>query len=165
MIVVELTKDEYTAAAAVGEKRQKMHGEHGGTRLERDQIGAVAEYALAKHLGADVLRDWAENKAYTDGDPKLILADVGKCLQVRATKKSAGNLIVKKGDRATDVFVLARVDPTRHTVTFVGWQFGRNCQRATFWRDQGPGYGFQAAYLVDEDVLNDMDTLPPEAVR
>lgn len=170
-MIVELSEGERLAAASIGLKRlehrrrrgaEKHYQDNGGTNEDRESIGAIAEYALAKHLGAEVLRDWCETKAYTDGDHTLIPCDVGRNLHVRATVKRHGGLILHDSDPDCGVFVLAIVVPTY--VEFRGWAYARNVKRASYWRTDGPGFGKRPAYVMPQDALRPMSELPPEAI-
>lgn len=165
---ITLTKDEYDAAAALGVKREALRrarqkarpvpGDGGGDWDDRNAIGAVAEYALAKLLGPAFVRDWVETKAYSENH-RAIACDVGDNLHVRATTRANGNLILHPGDPDNGAFVLARVDG--RTVTFPGWCRAGACKTDEYWRDTGPGFGKRPAYVVPARELLPMDALRP----
>ena len=172
---ITLSTEDYDFAAVIGRKREDYrkdrgrspaeYQDRGGTHYDRHVLGAVTEFALAKFLGDDVLEDWKATKAYSD-TPWLITCDVGKNLHVRATRYEAGSLVLTPDDTNTGVFVLARLDDRRKRVTFAGWCYGRDGKQDCLWCDDGVWSGKgRAAYLVGEDCLNDMSTIPPEAVR
>ena len=176
-INITLTPEEWAAAWAIGLKREKHRKEsgvhqafddNGGSNEHRNGIGAVTEYALAKHLGPDILKDWCENKSYAEGAAiKRILADVGKNVQVRGVDASHKGIVTHPRDPSGAVFVLAYADTTTRTVTFVGWDFGGNLKRARWWETKKAGFNKpgRAAFLTPQTELKTMDTLPMEEVR
>jgi len=171
---VTLTTAEWEAACSIGHKRQWLrehrgrspaeYRDRGGSHLDRHAVGAVAEYALAKALGDDVLADWRATKAFSL-EHHLIPCDVGKNLHVRATSHPRGRLIAHPYDPDAGVFVLARASAPALTVAFVGWCLGSEAKSRERWLDHGPGFSLRPAFVTDADALNPMDTLPPEAVR
>lgn len=170
---VKLTTTEWEAACSLGRKRHWLreqrgrspaeYRDRGGSHMDRNALGAVAEYALAKHYGPDVLADWVEHKAFSL-EHHLIPCDVGKNLHVRATKYRAGRLVAHPYDPDTGVFVLARVCEEL-TVDFVGWCLGAFAKQPHYWLADGPGFKLRPAFVVDSDDLCDMDTIPSEAIR
>lgn len=176
LATITLTEAEFAAACTIGEKRQAYrvrkghdktpYADSGGTFNERQHVGAVCEYALAKSLGPEILRDWCENKAYVDANPHLILSDVGRNLHVRGTTKPHGGVILHPKDPSNGIFVLARLDVQTRTVTFVGWNVAGALKVAKYWRNSGPGFGQpgRAAFCAPESALFDMSTLPQEAI-
>ncbi len=169
-----MTADEWEAACSIGRKRQWLreqrgrspaeYSDRGGTHLDRNAIGAVAEYVLAKHYGAETLRDWCENKSFSL-EHHLIPCDVGKNLHVRATKLPHGRLIAHPYDPDGGVFVLARVDSTNRAVTFVGWAYGHAVKQRPYWTDTGPGFKFRPAFVFPSELLYPFGTVPEEAIR
>lgn len=169
---VTLTPDEAIAARGLGRKREELrvvrgksgpeYQDNGGTHVERNELGALAEYALAKSLGPDTLRDWVENKAFSLNH-KNIPCDVGVNLHVRATKRLTGGLILHPSDPDRGAFVLALVEGL--TVTFRGWIRCQAGKQQEYWRDTGPGFGKRPAYVVPQDELLTMNSLRPEDVR
>lgn len=171
---ITLQKTEWDAAASLGEKRQVLreargksdpeYNDGGGTHVKRNQIGAVAEYALAKALGPDILADWVTTKAYSTEHWK-IKCDVGKNLHVRATDYKSGRLVLHPYDPEGGVFILAVVDHEKLTVTFRGWDVASNLKVPEYWDDYSNGFKNRPAFAVPPNVLNPMSTLPPEAIR
>jgi hypothetical protein len=179
MLTVALTKAEYDEAVAIGLKRQalreergkdKQYKDGGGTNERRNVVGAVAEFALASHLGPDVLDRWRKTQAFSLEHWK-IKSDVGESLHVRSTEKSQGGLIAHSYDPNVGTFVLAIVndktpsDGASAVVTFPGWLPAVLCKTRSYWRDTGPGFEDRPAYCVRQRALRPMDTLPPEAIR
>lgn len=177
MFTIRLKPSEHAAACSLGVKRESLRrargkvqdfdqrGDKGGTLNERNAIGALAEYALAKYLGLDVLRDWCENKAFSL-DHSKITSDVGKNIQVRASANPRATLWVYHHDNyPTAPFVLARVDGL--DVTFVGWVFGSEGQNPEWWDRLGwSRFGpDRAAYNVPHEALKPMQELPDDCVR
>lgn len=167
---ITLTQAEHDAAYAVGVKRNALrrsrgkaqeYNDGGGTTDHRNGIGAVAEYALAKLLGSETLKDWAETKSFST-DHHKITCDVGKNLHVRATENpKARLLIIHPYDPGDGVFVMAHVRGL--SVTFDGWEYASNVQQPENWRDSGPGFFYRPAYTLDNAFLRPMDTIPEEA--
>lgn len=146
-------------------------------------IGAIAEYALAKHYGKTVLQDWCENKSYTDGDPRSIPCDVGKNIHVRATSNPRARFLViheargqamepverrrfRPTDTATGTFVMARVDEATRTVVFLGWQNSGWVQENVVWNNTSPGFfnTDRHAFTCPIEALEPMNTIPPEDI-
>ena len=173
-MIVVLTPEELAVARDAGAKRlalyiaRSMGGFKAGhqKRGTCNALGAVAEYALAKHYGPDVLNDWINTKAFGLEHWK-IPCDVGVNLHVRATDRPNGGLIVHPYDPDNGAFVLAICDPSGTGVRFVGWALGKALKDTDFWRDKGPGFGRPgcAAFCAPQSVLNPMDSLPKEYVR
>jgi hypothetical protein len=177
-IVVRLTPAEWEAAFAIGMKRQEYREkkgkqveqfrDNGGTNDYRNGIGSVAEYALAKHYGPDVLKDWCEHKSYAEGQAiARIHADVGSNVQVRAVDRMHKSIILHPKDYSDAPFVLAVTDERNHTVTYVGWNYARNLKLAEYWDNKTKGFDQpgRAAFRVPQKELLPMDTLPPEEIR
>lgn len=167
--VVKLGEAEWKAAWGLGVKREALRQskgikqefdktDNGGSMDDRNGVGGVAEYALAKHLGPDHVRYWCEHQAFSHNH-KAIQSDVGSNLQVRATPLSRGTLWLYTYDDHPDApFILARVDVASRTVTFVGWVFGAEGQQAEYWdllKWSRP------AFNIPMDVLHPMEDLPP----
>lgn len=177
MLIVILSPSERKAAASLGLKREQLRrsrgkaqdydqrGDRGGTMDERNAIGAIAEYALAKHLGPDVLRLWCETQAFSL-DHKTIQADVGRNLQVRASDNKNATLWMYDHDKHPDApYILARV--LGNTVEFVGWVYGKDGQLPEFWDRLGwSRFGpDRAAFNIPSQLLRPMEELPSEHVR
>lgn len=101
MIVVELNKDELTAAAAVGARRHisALGSENAsfpeeGKNWQQHIEGAAAELAVCKHRGH-----------YWVGCGKTSRYDV-PCAQVRAIMQKNHSLILRERDESEDAYIL-----------------------------------------------------------
>lgn len=192
-MIVTLTPDQWDDAESFGERReqlkvqrgkeQTMPGDKGGSWMHRNRVGIVAECALARQLGPDVLEDWINNKAFSLEHWK-IKCDVGKNLHVRATDNPRARLLIvheapgqcmepasrrkrRPTDPADGVFILAYVDRQALSVTYYGWQWSGWVQENVPWNTTGPGFfrNDRHAFTLDKDDLLPMSTIPPEAIR
>lgn len=193
-ITVTLSPAEWQAAEQIGLKRQALrvargrngddYKDNGGTREERNAIGAVAEYALAKHYGADILRDWCETKSFSLEHWK-IKCDVGANLHVRATANPRAKMLVvhesksgppqeptaRRHKRPSDpddgVFIFATVDEKTLSVCFHGWRYSGWIQQNCEWNTTTPGFNRtdRHAFTCHKSDLLPMDSVPPEAIR
>ncbi len=172
--IVRLSPHEWAAASTLGHKRQWLrenrgkspaeYRDGGGTHLERNAIGAVAEYALAKHYGKDTLQDWCENKSFSLEHHK-IACDVGLNLHVRASNNTRARLVAHPYDPDGGVFVLALTDASLRLVSFVGWCWGREAKQPIHWDDYSNGFRYRPAFAVPSHYLQPMSTVPHEAIR
>lgn len=164
MVKVELTPEEWAEATNVGANRFALYQENQrvgpGTTLEGNEMGAIAEYALAKHFGSDVLEDWKRTKAFSQKYWD-IKSDVGKNVQIRATKHRHGVLIIYKWERGDRPFVLAIVRPDSLVVSFPGWRTADELHALGTVQTQLPR---RNVGMTQED-LRPLDTLPQEYVR
>ncbi len=191
MAEVTLTRGEWDAACTIGRKRQWLREKHGrspaeyrdggGSHMDRNAIGAVAEYALARHYGKDVLRDWCENKSYacTAEAIKAIPCDVGKNLHVRASSNPKARMLIvheapgraeepvaRRRFRPTDkpggVFILAHVLEESLSVVFLGWRKSDWVQANCAWNTTDPGFFHtdRHAYTCDKDDLLPLSEIP-----
>ena len=166
---VTLTLDEQKLAEETGVAREALRRrrgkavatpkDRGGSWNERNAQGALAEYALAKHL--NVLQKWLTEQAYSE-EHWLITSDVGKNIQVRSTKYASGGLTAYDTDPDEAVFVLAVV--VEPSIDFIGWTYGRLAKRPIYWEDRRPGFRLRPCYLVPQLNLFPMETLPEEVV-
>lgn len=193
-VIIVLSPAEWQAAEQIGLKRQSLrkarglngddYKDKGGTREERNAIGAVAEYALAKHYGADILRDWCETKSFSLEHWK-IKCDVGANLHVRASANPRAKMLVvhesktqspeeptnrrhrRPSDPDDGIFVFATVDTASHSVTFHGWRMSGWVQKNCEWNTTTPGFNRtdRHAYTCPKDDLLPMETVPAEAIR
>lgn len=177
MLTVYLNVNERKAAASFGEKREALRhsrgihqdfdkrGDGGPSMEKRNQVGAIAEWALAKHLGPDIMRDWCENKAFSLNH-HTITSDVGKNIQIRASDNRNATLWMYHHDHyPTAPFVLARVFLDR--VVFVGWLFGQDGQVPEYWDLLGwSRFGNdRACFNIPMTALRPMEELPSECIR
>lgn len=166
MFSVILKPAEWDAASSLGAKREALRlargrgqdfdkTDGGGSMVKRNAIGAVAEYALARHYSLQRL--WCETQAFSEEHWK-ITADVGHGIQVRATDRSTGRLWGYTYDKGDDqAYVLARVDATRRTVSFIGWMYGRDIKSPQYWDLMKWS---RPAFTPPVEVLTDMALLP-----
>lgn len=154
---VELSWQELYRAAQIGVMRHiqsmqngadAMYGAENGPAWQYNIVGAIGEFAVAKHL--NVFWDGAMMDNFTD--------DV--CgLQVRTRSESWHELIAHdRKDKGDDVFILAHVEYLPEVV-IVGWAFGREIQRDKYYKDPAGG---RPAYFYPQDELRDMSTIPLE---
>ena len=169
---IAITLAEWGEARAFGLKRQALKKNRGracaapkdagGSWDERNALGAIAEFALAKAYGLVDL--WRSTQAYSEQHAK-ITSDVGQNIQVRATDVEHGSLIVHDYDKKDAPYVLAIVrlagPPVVH---FAGWTWWRLACIPRFWDDRSPGFNRpgRGAYRVPQDCLFPMKTLPEE---
>ena len=167
-MIITLTEAEVSTATAIGAKREALRvsrgkgkrtpNDRGGSWLRRNAIGAIAEYAAAKHYG--VLDRWLETQAYSLEHEK-ITADFGSKCQLRATDLPNGGLILHDYD--TDgPYILALVEGSK--VTLIGWMPARLARCDAYWRATGRGFSARPAYVVPQEDLLDINTLPMEAI-
>ena len=133
------------ATSNLFKRRQHKHGAQGGFS-DFHFAGALAELAVAKSLGLY----WPPPLDDFDA------CDVGGLVDVRATPRADGRLIVHPDDAADRPFVLARLHDLPN-VSLVGWKTAGEAQRPEYWIDPGNG---RPAYFVPESALARMDTLP-----
>ena len=155
---VTLTWQEVILAGTVGVRRRveglrrglpAPYGEPGDAWAV-DVVGALAECAVAKFLD----RFWAAAVAVQGREE----GDAGP-VQVRATTRRQGCLILHERDRADAEFVLAIVDGA--TVTLAGWMRGGDGKRPEFWDATKP----RPAFFVPQDKLRVMRDLALEHGR
>lgn len=177
MLTVTLSQSEWHAAEQIGLKREALRRargksigqfqDNGGTRDERNAIGSVAEYALARHYGPIVLRDWCETKSFSMEHQK-IPCDVGLNLHVRATSNPRARLLILHPyDPPTGVFIFAYVNKEALTVSYVGWLLASEGQQPENWNDYMRGFDRpgRAAYTIDKALLRTMDTIPKDSIQ
>jgi hypothetical protein len=112
--------------------------------------------AVAKALGVSMRLQQGTYKA----------ADLGQAVQVRATFKPTGDLILRPGDNPAHVYVLANHVPTQGLAEFQafevrGWCYGHEAPLlGTFEERQGrPG-----AWFIKADKLRALEDLPKAAL-
>lgn len=108
-------------------------------------LGALGECALCKALGLY----WA------GGINTFKAGDVGDLLQVRTRSNHAYEMIVRRGDKDTDIFTLVTGGPAEFRV--VGWLTGKDAKRKEWLKNYG-GYGEE--YFVPQSALRPMADLP-----
>lgn len=174
-VVVNLPRPEWDAAYSLGLKREALRRDQnrsqdlqagtrsGGDSDRRNGVGAVAEYALAKHYGAAILADWVQTKAFVLSNHHLITSDVGRNLQVRATEGKRFGLPLQTfdTDHEGNPWILAYVDESALTVTFAGWITLAEGRQPHNWRSDWP----RPAYCVPAQALHPMSTIREEDIR
>jgi hypothetical protein len=143
----------------MAEARTKSHD---GKRLaadfavlnNSDYIGIIAEGEFAKKYGLLM-------SSITIGkrDPGWDFVYKGKKIDIKATERANGNLIVPKAPnrpRVADIYVLAIVNVGNETANFVGWIDAKEVMLAPV-RDLGRGS--YPVYFVDRKNLRPMDEL------
>lgn len=159
---VTLTWTEVRAAACIGVERnvRTIHeGRHRGGGQAAwagwgDHItGAIAEFAVAKHVGGYPMSGVRPSNKAND------LGDVGR-LQVRSSARHS-YLILQPYDSDDARFVLVTGMPP--TLTLVGWFLGCEGKQPCFWHDVGgcvPGVQVHhPAYFVPGPELHPMELL------
>lgn len=170
---VNLTDEELFQAALIGVQIQTYnvrsdvaakhrHGSNPGYAWQYSIMGAIGEKAVSKYLGV-----------YWSGNVGNYGAKDVAGYQVRATTLGArwGMILHPqvrpggKGDHDADVFIAAHIDTSTYkTVHLLGWCYGRQGKRQSFWRDdttivKPPRKGGDA-FFVPRDILQSMHTLP-----
>lgn len=154
-VEIKLEWAEVTLAAMGGVMRNLMARKYNrqvekgrsGIGIEQDVVGALGEFALAKHTNLF----WTPHVGYLDTH----LGDVGR-IQVKATTLQHGSLIVQEDDDPRFPFVLAIVAAPR--VQLVGWMMGVEAKTERYWRPEG-GKIHQAAFFVPQECVLPMDDL------
>lgn len=149
MVRITITAEEFVRCATVGMRRfasssAKGHN-HASTyqrsftkRLEEETVGAVGELAFAKYLGIA----WDESV-----DTYHHVPDVGG-VEVRATARDDGHLVVRNNDADDRIFVL--VTGNAPEVEIRGWIRGADAKRDEFLRDP---HGYRQAWFVPQAAL------------
>jgi hypothetical protein len=128
---------------AMANGRVPHHDQPLSTLWESNIVGSLAERAVAKLLG--LYPEGETSPGYT--------GDVGG-VEVRATQRPDGRLIVRDNDHDEAPFVLVRgIVPD---LTVVGWLHGRDAKRPDWLM---PANGRRAAYFVPLDALRPMSEL------
>jgi hypothetical protein len=148
---ITLSPLEYTHAAQAGFLRQAANICKGradaygfsGDGYNEHITGAIGEFVVSLALGLP----WR-------GPGSLRAPDVGQ-LQVRATQRPNGSLILHDGDNDADPFVL--VTGSFPTFTVRGYIWGRQGKRPQFWNDQIK----RPAYFVPQSALRPLSDLIP----
>lgn len=176
---VQLTDCEFSGAYAIGVKRHALRlgrneelacNARVGDRWNNNGIGAVAEYATALYLSRvfrdfSLLRDWAENRSYSEDhrNAKLIPCDVGRNVQVKCTRHPAGGMILHRYDNGDFTYVFVRVNAQTQSCELVGWEQGDRLMVPGYWNPPERKL-INPAWFVPADVLRPIDTLPREEV-
>jgi hypothetical protein len=121
--------------------------------FERHILGAVGEYAVARATDCC----WRPAVGRLD----TLIGDVGQ-LQVKATARPGGHLIVRPHDPASFVYVLAIIKQACGlVVTLMGWVPGSEAKVEAFWRERDLALGVhRPGYWVPQAHLHPMSELP-----
>jgi hypothetical protein len=147
MRTITLTWHEMIQGATVGVRRQvealrrrrpEIYGHPENGEWDAHILGACAEMAVAKHLGA-----------YWEGvvdRPETLRGDVGT-VQVRSTTHRGGSLILHDRDKDDAMFYLVVASPPEFAI--VGWIVGRDGKVPGFFDASKP----RPAYFVPQSAL------------
>ena len=138
------------SASEIARRRSAIHeGTKRSTKQvlpDRDLIGVIAEQAFAKTYGV------AMNMSITpmgDGGADFITRK-GNWVDIKATKRPDGRLMVKKHRLTADIYVLAIVNTESGAVDFAGWTTKQDIiEHATREFHQGENF-----YCMAQDRLN-----------
>jgi hypothetical protein len=157
--IVTLSVAEVALAAGVGVRRQcsailnrrsSAHGDRGAADWQLHIEGALAEFAVAKHLGL----------YWSGAHDDLRADDVGQ-YQVRSTKYADGMLVLHPPDPDERPFIL--VTGRNGEYALRGWVLGREGKRDEWWGDRwNTG---RPAFFVPGEALHPMAALPPVGRR
>lgn len=159
MITVEMEDYEYRFCVRVGLLRRRTTGSH--SRLtnaygppvsdakldEYDILGACSELVVARHKNrypTGLLFSLAKVS------PPQGMADVGDNIQVRATPREDGSLIVHDQDPNDHVFYL--VTGTPPVLTIRGWMIGGDAKQEDWKRNP---HNKIPSYFVPQEALNE----------
>lgn len=155
MIHVRLSSDDLAESGLVAVSRYeyaRQHGYAGGNGqdplrdgLTPDLIGAAAELAVAHALAIK----WQPIIGSDKGR-----GDVGD-LQVRATERRGGHLLLQRGDDDEGRYVL--VTGHRPWLSIVGWIRGRKGKVTRYWREPRPG---RPCYMIPQAALTPLVLQP-----
>lgn len=164
MTDVRLSDHELRVAAAQGVARvvsavaKGRQREPGRTDVfERHCLGAVGEYAAAKALGVF----WSLDCGELDTNR----GDLAGRIQVKATTRQNGSLIVRPNDPTDMPYLLAIVAlELLPVVRVAGWARGSDCKTDENWREIDRARGVhQAAWFVPQDQLLPLELFPSPA--
>ena len=150
MATVTLNPWEFKACVDVANQRMTLSSEKGHNhastyerthlqRIEQEITGACGEMAVCKALG----KFWTPsvNTFHT-------VADVVPAIEVRATRREDGCLIVRENDPSDRYYFLVVGEPP--VVQVVGYMLGAQAKHPTFMRDPN---GHRASYFVPQNLL------------
>lgn len=153
MIKITITRAEYVWAVYAGILRQHQntlgkntrkdaHGLDGSHGYDSHTLGAVGEFVASLAFGVP----WR--------GPGKFRGDDIPGFQVRASRRSNGDLILHKTDGDDDRFVLVTGQTLQWKV--VGWIKGRDGKQERFWNDP---VGGRPAYFVPQSELRPIEEL------
>jgi hypothetical protein len=158
MIIVRLDWGELAVGANIGVLRQvsalqrgrpDTYGYDKQTAWSIHADGALAEMALAKHLGVY----W--HPLAPDGIVAKMPGDVGVGVQVRSTTHLNGRLRTHPPDRDDHAFCLVICEAPRFHIA--GWLYGHEAKRQEWWCDP-TGKG-RPAFFAPQAALRPIATL------
>jgi hypothetical protein len=147
---VRLNAWEFKACVDVANARMAISNDkglnHGSTytrtyleRIDQEVTGACGEMAVCKALG----RFWTPSV-----NTFHAIADVSPAIEVRATTRLDGSLIVRDNDPSDRYYFLVVGEPPELEV--VGYMLGAQAKHPTFMRDP---HGHRQAYFVPQHLL------------
>jgi hypothetical protein len=113
-------------------------------RMEEETIGACGEIAVGKFLGAFFVPGVGDYHRRPD---------CARDIEIRATHRQDGSLIVRDNDHPDRRYVLALVDGL--TVRLAGWLHGKEARRLE-WHTNPNAY--RPAWFVPQSALKPMNT-------
>lgn len=169
-VTIELTVSEFAVAVQSAMTRMLVSAgqgiNHASTyrrtlveRLQEETVGCCAELAMGKFINQYFIPEVGTFHHKPD-----CLRDI----EMRATARQDGRLIVRNNDDAARRYVFATV--TGQTVTFVGWMYGYEAKQSKYLSNPN---GYREAWFVPQTDLRPIDTLdfseatvvaPPEQV-
>jgi hypothetical protein len=159
---VTLTPDECDHAIRVGRARHAEHERAGrrDTKVDRRRgervhiQGALAEQSVAVALALEWdgkfkrLDEWKEWRKHG--------GDVGGGLEVKATDRTDGSLLLQKHNESTNGFVLVVTPRNTYPAIFlVGWKWGDEIRQQVFWDKDMP----RPCWRVSQDCLRSVRSL------
>ncbi len=155
--IVPLTYGEIRQAAFGGLMRwvtcrelgRKFENGRNDLGIERDAVGAVAEYAVAKQYN----RCWVPHLGVLDTN----IGDVAN-LQVKSITKPNFSLIVQKDDNPTFPFLLVYVNFEKPAFAqMMGWIMGKDAKDGKWLKHAGEAGIHQTAFFVPQSALCKME--------
>ena len=158
-VAVELTIEEYRAAAKIGfmrrfcAKSRNYRALIAGGDIDvatcwANVLGAISEFALSKYTGGYWHATIGQQKSETE-------PDVEPDYQARCRDHHGGKLVVRPRDRDSQRFVMLTSDDNGLTWYIRGWVFGFEAKRDEYLADPG-GIG-KPAWFVPFDKLRSME--------
>ena len=125
MKAVRLTDTEIELLTIVGRTRHRETSQQ-GSEFKQDQkldglqisiVGAITEYAVAKHIGAF----FSLNADYSPPFPPDLVSKSGSTIDVKCTSKQGGNLnaILRSVQKPVDIYILTEYHAP--VVYLMGW--------------------------------------------
>lgn len=139
---MEIAKLRFVMSEASSLNHASTYRRDWSTRMSQEIVGACGEIALGKASGS-----WFVPSVNTFHRVPDCFGDV----EVRATDRPDGSLIVRDNDHDDRRYVLAIVSAPE--VSLVGWMRGGDCKRPEFIRNPN---GYRESWFVPQSELLDM---------